>query len=190
MVLVTWQLQRNRVNREKKRNREEAQTFSWVTGLHKNTPSGWGNGWGSRRGRWIGTERRRKGSEKWERAQKEREKKAQAGCPHIAHSYLIWLSFPYSTFHDSLCFSPQKQPKVDSAAAVCEFRCIAVGADIEQRCWWMITVWATSQIAQQWLCITTGLVSFFCFLNKIFQDPARYYLNSHITSKPNWGVVC
>lgn len=49
---------------------------------------------------------------------RKREKEAQAGHPHIAHSYLIWLSFPYSPFHDSLCSSPQKQPKAGSAAAV------------------------------------------------------------------------
>lgn len=53
--------------------------------------------------------------------EREREKEAQTGHPYIAHSYLIWLSFPYSTFHDSLCFSPQKEPKVDSVA-VYEFR--------------------------------------------------------------------
>lgn len=58
---------------------------------------------------------------------KKREKEAQADNPHIAHSYLIWQLFPYSTFHDALCFSPQKQPKGDSAAAVCESRCIAEG---------------------------------------------------------------
>lgn len=44
----------------------------------------------------------RKEGEKWERAQKE----AHAGHPHIAHSYLIWLSFPCFMFYDS------KQPKV------------------------------------------------------------------------------
>ena len=53
-----------------------------------------------------------------ESPERDREKEAQAGHPHIAHSYLIWRSFPYSTFHDSLCFSPQKQPKVDSTTAV------------------------------------------------------------------------
>lgn len=62
------------------------------------------------------------GGEKWEweRAQKERERKkeAQAGHPHIAHSYLTWLSLLYSTFHDSFHFSPQKQLIVSSTAAV------------------------------------------------------------------------
>lgn len=60
----------------------------------------------------------KEGGEMGKSPEREREKEAQAGHPHIAHSYLIWPSFPYSTFHDSLYFSPQKQPKVGSTAAV------------------------------------------------------------------------
>lgn len=66
------------------------------------------------------------------------EKEAQAGHPHIAHSYLIWLSFPYSTTHDSLLFSPQKQPEVGApTAASVNSDGWGSRADIEQRRWWM-----------------------------------------------------
>lgn len=69
----------------------------------------------SGRERWIGTARERKGGRygKNPEIEREREKEAQAGHPHIAHSLLIWLSFPYSTFHDSHYFS-----EVGSTAAV------------------------------------------------------------------------
>lgn len=102
--------------------------------------------------------------------EREREKEAQAGHPHIAHSYLIWLSFPYSTFHDSLYFSPQKQPTVDSVA-VYEFRWSESGGRhlaktlADDNC---LSNFTNSSALTYNKAANSGVF----FLNKIFQTPA------------------
>lgn len=133
---VTWQLQRDRVNRGRKK---------WGGGPRH--LAGWqhraqthhldGRMSESGRGRWIGADRQRKGgSGGTEPRMRERPR------PDILTSHILisFGSFPYSTFHDSLDLTPQKQPGVQLL--------LWAQTSGRGRCWWAVIVCETVQIAQ------------------------------------------
>ncbi len=174
--------------RGKQRRKEigrRPETFSWVTGRYRNTPSGGVNKWERGRGRWIGTDRQRKGG--WngkEPRKRERERKRGPGRTSSHRTFLSHLAL-IPILHVPwlpLFLSPETAESRLHCCCCYEFRWIERGAEggIEQWRWWMITVWA-AWIAQQWLCIiklkTTKQPAQLFY--QIFQTPAQCYPNSH-----------
>lgn len=112
MLLVARQLQRNRVNSERKKMGRRLETFSWVTGQCTNTPSGGVDEWERERKIYWQKGRHREG-------ELEKSPTRERPRPDILTSHIhILFGSLYSTFHDSLCFSPQKQPNTAAGVAM------------------------------------------------------------------------